>query len=392
MRVRLICISIILTCSLSGCALYDKVASLVPDEMIELDSEKLDEKQSSEMNMYVVNHVSTWPEYAYSQLDNTNKSIYDEIYYALLNRTKVSLSTTDMSLIKDVFECVMLDHPDIYYVDGYTTSTYSSKNVVTRIELEPAISMSELEAQSYQQAIDEYVRKWKSGITELMTQYEIVKYTYEFIIEHTTYRLEAPNNQNICSVFCNGYSVCQGYAKAFQYLMHEAGIWCTLVTGSTVDGIGHAWNMVKIEGGYYHVDVTWGDSFYQVVSESSVTKLPSINYDYLCTTTQDLMAQHIIDAPIAMPVADSVTYNYFVREGMYITEVSDAKMREVFVNFGAGTNVVSIKCASREIYNVLYSELIEKNKLFNYILNDNLVSFTTNERGLVLTFWTIKEN
>lgn len=52
--------------------------------------------------------------------------------------------------------------------------------------------------------------------------------------------------------------VCDGYAWAFKTLMDEAGIECSCVTGFLKDdmSLGHMWNLVKIDGQYYHVDVT----------------------------------------------------------------------------------------------------------------------------------------
>jgi len=60
----------------------------------------------------------------------------------------------------------------------------------------------------------------------------------------------------------NGAGVCQAYAEATQILLSRAGIECMIVTGSA-NGVGgwggHAWNIVKIDGKYYHLDVTWDD-------------------------------------------------------------------------------------------------------------------------------------
>lgn len=54
--------------------------------------------------------------------------------------------------------------------------------------------------------------------------------------------------------------ICDGLAWAFKRLMDEAGIDCIYVTGFLKDDlkVGHAWDLVKLDGQYYHVDPTWG--------------------------------------------------------------------------------------------------------------------------------------
>lgn len=50
--------------------------------------------------------------------------------------------------------------------------------------------------------------------------------------------------------------VCQAYAEAYKDLANRAGLTCEVVTSQSLN---HAWNVVKIKGKYYHVDVTWND-------------------------------------------------------------------------------------------------------------------------------------
>lgn len=61
-------------------------------------------------------------------------------------------------------------------------------------------------------------------------------------------------------------AVCEGYALAFEHLMHQAGIPCSYVSGDArheglneTDDRGHAWNVVKIDNRWYEVDTTWDD-------------------------------------------------------------------------------------------------------------------------------------
>lgn len=58
----------------------------------------------------------------------------------------------------------------------------------------------------------------------------------------------------------NRAAVCLGYAASFQLLMDMSGVECITVVGACFNSTGdHAWNMVKLNGEWYCVDVTWDD-------------------------------------------------------------------------------------------------------------------------------------
>ena len=55
-----------------------------------------------------------------------------------------------------------------------------------------------------------------------------------------------------------GHSICEGYSKGFMVLCQQADLWCVCIEG-VVDGTAHMWNMVQLDTGLCHVDVTWAD-------------------------------------------------------------------------------------------------------------------------------------
>ena len=95
-----------------------------------------------------------------------------------------------------------------------------------------------------------------------MTQLEQVAYVYKWMLTYCNYNTNSAYNQNIHSAFVRRNSVCTGYAKAAQYLFKLLGIESRLVFGrlnSDKEDGRHCWNIVNIEGCYYHLDICLGD-------------------------------------------------------------------------------------------------------------------------------------
>ena len=56
-----------------------------------------------------------------------------------------------------------------------------------------------------------------------------------------------------------GMAVCEGYAEAYHLVLERLGIPCLAVLGESREQ-AHQWNMVQLDGTWYHVDLTWDDT------------------------------------------------------------------------------------------------------------------------------------
>lgn len=336
--------------------------------------------------------------YAFGCLTEEEQYWYADIYCALagqqaqreLQQNRIGLP--DMEEVDRIFCCVMNDHPELFYVTGYSLEEYTKDGEVYRLLFQGSYSMDEEEVSIRKEQIALYTEECLAGIAASASDYEKVKYVYEYIIEHTEYRPDATWNQTICSVFVGRESVCQGYAKAMQYLLERLGIPCTLVLGS-VDGIGHAWNLVKIDGEYYYVDSTWGDASYQNKETEGFEVAGAVNYDYLCVTTEQLCKTHEIANVVDMPECVSMAANYYVMEGAYFETYEEKKIGSFLEKAqSAGKSVVTVKCADRSVYERLYEEFITNQCVFKYVKTESgVVAYADSREQLSLTLWLTEE-
>ena len=93
------------------------------------------------------------------------------------------------------------------------------------------------------------------NITPNMNDMQKVKVLHDWVCNHTSYSPAGQESHNDAAILMNDTTVCEGYSRLCNLLYHEAGIETYYVTG-----VNHAWNIINIDGHYFHVDSTWDDS------------------------------------------------------------------------------------------------------------------------------------
>jgi hypothetical protein len=373
------------------------VEEIVSEELVgsEMTADDIKERERIGLTDETIGHLALQMRglYHFDRLNDSEKKLYVELYQIMTEyAASIVISSKEPPVIEKVFQCVLNDHPQIFYIVGYRYTRYSSEGETKKINFTASYSIGVEEVKRRQGQIDDYVYTCLSGIPFHADEYEKVKYIYEYLINNTEYDLSAPDNQNICSVFIGGRSVCQGYAKATQYLLNKVGIPATLVMGKVASGESHAWNIAAIEGDYYYIDTTFGDASYQGETTGDAWNNQNvwpINYDYLNVTTAQINVTHRAEPIVNLVECVATANNYYVREGLLFDAIDEKKLQAVFnQQYERGSQYVTLKCTSRLVYAEVLDFLIGQQHIFSYLQNnDGVVRYVDSKEQLSISFW-----
>ena len=326
--------------------------------------------------------------YYYNALSDEEQVVYQQMYDSILAREDVALETLDESWVDKVFQCVLNDHPDIFFCSAYRIEKQMRNGQTVRITFSPQYHMTEEEVQENWEKIRAYVEQCRSGISDMAGEYEKVKYVYEYIIQNTKYTPNSDNNQNICSVCIGGESVCQGYAKTAQYILSGMGIEITLAYGN-VGGELHSWNLVRVDDEYYYMDPTWGDAGYvRPAGSSGGIIAETVNYEYFLITSEQIGKTHEIDNVVPLPACVATRNNYYIREGLYFAVYDEARLDSMFKEAqDFEKDCVTFMCADKTLYGEMKNKLITEQGVFRYINSSKSVSYSYNDGLYTLIFW-----
>lgn len=194
----------------------------------------------------------------YAMLDDTLKRVYRQVFAngSALNKSFTPVVALSVEQAKTVVEAVYNDHPELFWLEAEFSCKYLGTGICVEISLDYNETADDPEASK--RLFAERAEEILAGVRVLQSNYEKEQYLHDVLVAKVDYDMSAKMNQSAYSALVLGKSVCAGYARAFQYLMQQAGIPCYYCTGYA--GEDHAWNIVKINGNYSNVDVTWDDT------------------------------------------------------------------------------------------------------------------------------------
>lgn len=242
----------------------------------------------------------------------------DGITYYLMFTLNLSSYTITLDHAMEVYGIFRNEHPEYYWLYNGVLFQENKSGLATTFYI---VTSSQYDTPQKRAAIDAKisgkVAEYAAAIGGLTTNYEIAKVIHDKMIRDAKYRSDAGSDpkdlyaHNIEGIFTGKGGVCEGYSKAYQYLLNQYNIPNLYVAGLADDGenyIGHAWNLVMSDDDrFYNVDVTWND-----------LDTASISYEYFFKGSDFFDLDHIPDSPKAKafeylyPLPTIATKNYIV--------------------------------------------------------------------------------
>ena len=226
-----------------------------------------------------------------------DKDAFDARLVEAFKNYESSVDVSDIGITRDEaynggINTVINSHPEIIGIAGTSYYYSPSTNLVTKIVITYTSN-----AREEQQKLDAAINELNSRVDiSGMTDEEIVLAYHEYLTSTVAYAYAAylqgslggAHEYDMYGALVNHSSVCQGYAETMFYLLKKAGLSCAIASSQNIN---HAWNIVKVNGKWYHVDATWDDPVWDMPGRSNhdyfLVSFDTMNKNTLVNHTKD---------------------------------------------------------------------------------------------------------
>lgn len=306
--------------------IYPKIENQESDNRINNTKATTDTKISgSTVGTQVLNKNEYQNKYLYSQLGENGKIIYEKLYenkenlktgtytiqfgnafYDILSQENGSDKLQEE--YQTAIEAFTYDNPDVFYIDvtkmyiniETIQKIFSTKyNVYINSAKDPTYLLDGFTSKEQIDQCESQVIAVKNQILNQIAgknDIEKMRYIHDYLVDTIEYdqTFGEKNIYNIYGALVSKTCVCEGYAKASQYLLNEAGLENIIITGTATNSDGktenHAWNYVNIDEKWYAIDTTWDDPI--MVGGGKLTN--TIRYRYFLKGSSTMNKNHFI--------------------------------------------------------------------------------------------------
>lgn len=283
--------------------------------------------------------------------------------------TGAHLAEADLRVVLLAF---INDNPQVFWLANAYSYGYSDSD--TYIQLYSTISQGEcnLMIQKLSQKVDLATKAMPLGLSEIDREL----YFFHYIAKNCVYDYDVLTDGSMWKPFAaygalvEGKAVCEGYARAMQLLSSYAGLQSMLITGQS-KGVNHMWNLMKINGNWYHLDTTWCDSDVPVynffnLNDTVITQTRSIFSSAATLTASQIDGTDggAAQCNLTIPSCTATDQNYFKAKGIPISNLDGTD---------DSSSIVAISAAAKAKKDSI-SFYVGKDADFDQILNGILLS------------------
>lgn len=282
-------------------------------------------------------------QFFYDQMpDDGMRSFYLQALNAARGRQSSFITSGDILKCKGltIFDAILYmygDHPELFDLNiglGSTQLLFSGKVRVNLYYRESGESPAYREKQMGL-AVDKVLHTCFPDGWKHLSALKREKLLFNYIAEHVTYddeaweqvktdRRKATQHSDAWSAYgalVKGKAVCQGIACAFKLLCDQVDIPSLVVIGTIAKNLErHAWNIVRIDGQFYHVDCTW------MLRTSINRSIPYARYRYFNVPDQLLEKERTAEMNY-LPECRSLRHNPFYIRGVCANNTAEASAK-----------------------------------------------------------------
>ncbi|MBQ7990047.1 MAG: hypothetical protein IJ080_04355 [Oscillospiraceae bacterium] len=246
--------------------------------------------------------------YIYSELSAKEREYYDIIAAAARAHEETARfpEKVEPDTLRKLFIAVYYEEEDIFWLASFFENPRHATNKLTLY-----YRFEDMDTEQMKAEIDAETDRIFSAFDDDTSDYEKLLAFHDQIVLTTTFEDDENYARTIYGALSKGIAQCVGYAKTFDYLCSLAGIDCMTVMGTNENGLPHSWNIVSLEGKWYHVDCTWDDPILDPVDEEFFR-----HYYFLVKDSDILGITHSLDTQYFTYPACTADDNYYVREGL----------------------------------------------------------------------------
>ena len=256
--------------------------------------------------------------YYYTQLNKQQQRIYQAMKYGVESLADTfEVPKAETAELSDIFYRLRLDYPEIFYISTFRNSFYPDSNLV---QMKPEYLFDKNKIKEHQKAMRSRVEKLCRPMRD-KTDVEKELYIHDFLCENVTYdKLKKQYSHEIIGPLGQGVGVCEGIAKSVKILCDNLSIPCIVAISHNNPEKNmkyrHAWNVLKINGKWYHFDATF---------DNTLSK-DEIRYDYVNLEDSQIFRDH---EPLvySLPACTDGEHFYYREKKLSFTKQEDVAKR-----------------------------------------------------------------